>query len=102
MIRAVSSTLRFIILVLAGHKHVALENAALRQQLAILKRNQPRPKFCDRDRLFWVFLMKIWKEWRTALVIAQPATVVSWSAASVQAVLVEAVPGERTGPAAGA
>jgi putative transposase len=50
----------------------------LRQQLAILQREQPRPKLHYGDRLFWIFLMKIWKKWRTALVIVQPATVVSW------------------------
>src|SRR5215510_14651059 len=50
----------------------------LRQQLAILKREQPRPRLYHRDRLFWIFLMKMWKQWRTALVIVQPATVVSW------------------------
>src|SRR6476660_8030528 len=78
MLKAIFSTLRFIILVLAGHKEIALENAALRQQLTILKREQPRPKLRHRDRLFWIALMKIWKQWRTALVVVQPATVVSW------------------------
>ena len=78
MLKAIFSTLRFIILILAGHKQIALENAAPRQQLAILKTEQPRPKLRQRDRLFWTLLMKIWKEWRTALVIVQPATVVSW------------------------
>ncbi|PYS40709.1 MAG: hypothetical protein DMG14_09710 [Acidobacteria bacterium] len=78
MLGAVFSTLRFIMLILAGHKQIALENAALRQQLAILKREQPGPKLHYRDRLFWIFLMKIWKQWRTALVIVQPATVVRW------------------------
>ena len=78
MLKAIVSTLRFIILVLAGHREIALENAALRQQLTILKREQPRPKLGHRDRLFWIALMKIWKRWRTALVLVQPATVVSW------------------------
>ena len=78
MLKGVFSTVRFIMLILAGHKQIALENAALRQQLGILKREQPRPKLHYRDRLFWLVLMKIWKKWRTALVIVQPATVVSW------------------------
>src|SRR5215510_6873976 len=78
MREAILNTLRFIILILAGHKQIALENAALRQQLAILRRTQPRPKLRQRDRLFWIVLMKIWKQWRTALVVVQPATVVSW------------------------
>jgi hypothetical protein len=46
--------------------------------LTILKREQPRPKLRDRDRLFWIALTKIWKQWRTALVVVRPATVVSW------------------------
>ena len=44
MLNAILNTLRFIILILAGHKQIALENAALRQQLALLRRTQPRPK----------------------------------------------------------
>jgi hypothetical protein len=35
--------------VLCGQKQVALENAALRQQLAVFKRNVPRPKLNHRD-----------------------------------------------------
>src|SRR5215468_793195 len=78
MLKVVFRTFRFLMLILVGHDQVALENAALRQQLAILKRNRPRPKLYYRDRLFWILLMKIWKKWRTALVIVQSATVVSW------------------------
>src|SRR5207244_3104608 len=78
MLKAILSTLRFIILILAGHKQIALENAALRQQLAILKREQPRPKLRPRDRLFWILLMKFWKNWKSALVIVRPDTVVGW------------------------
>ena len=33
-----------------------LENAALRQQLAIYQRNGNRPKLTSADRLFWVWL----------------------------------------------
>src|SRR5215471_3513300 len=78
MLKAVFRTFRFLMLILVGHKQVALENAALRQQLAILKRERPRPKLHYRDRLFWILLMKIWEKWRTALVIVQPATAVNW------------------------
>src|SRR5215471_5980652 len=77
MLKVVFRSLRFLMLILVGHNQVALENAALRQQLAILKREKPRPKLHYRD-LFWILLMKIWEKWRTALVIVQPATVVSW------------------------
>ena len=69
---------RFVILVFGGHKQVALENAALRQQLAVFKRDVKRPRLHRRDRLFWIGLRTIWKEWKSALVIVRPETVISW------------------------
>jgi transposase InsO family protein len=54
------------------------ENVALRQQLAIFKRAKPRPQLKQRDRAFWVLLSCLWPEWRSALVIVQPATVCRW------------------------
>jgi len=44
MLNVIVISIRFILLILAGQKQVALENAALRQQLAVFKRNVPRPK----------------------------------------------------------
>jgi hypothetical protein len=35
---------------------LALENLALRQQLAILKRERPHARLRRRDRLFWEYL----------------------------------------------
>jgi putative transposase len=57
---------------------VALENLALRQQLIALKRTNKRPQLRGRDRLFWIVLVKAWRDWRTALVMVEPATVVRW------------------------
>jgi putative transposase len=57
---------------------VALEILALRQQLAVFKRKQPRPPLRRFDRLFWVLLGRFWSGWRKALIIVQPETVVSW------------------------
>ena len=59
------------------HK-LALETAALRQQLAVLKRKQPRPKLHGLDRLFWIALRQLWSGWAEALIIVKPETVVSW------------------------
>jgi len=42
-------------------RDLALENLALRQQLAPLKRERKRPTIKNRDRLFWVWLSRIWK-----------------------------------------
>jgi transposase InsO family protein len=63
---------------LSGQCNLALENLALRQQLAILKRTQKRPAISTKDRLFWVWLSRIWLEWRASLLIVKPDTVIGW------------------------
>ena len=44
-----------------------LENLALRQQLAVFKRPQPRPRLGAIDRLFWVVAGRFWAHWKKAL-----------------------------------
>src|SRR5262245_54197060 len=78
MLNAIVIAIRSIILIFSGHKQIALENAALRQQLAVFKRDMKRPKLHGRDRLFWIALMMIWKDWKSALVVVRPETVISW------------------------
>ncbi len=58
--------------------HLAAENLALRQQLAVLKQSTKRPKLRPRDRVFWTWLMRFWPDWRSALLIVQPETVIRW------------------------
>jgi hypothetical protein len=48
----------------SSFREMALENLALRQQLAILKRRCPRPLLSRADRLFWANLSKTWKDWQ--------------------------------------
>ncbi len=55
-----------------------LENIALRQQVAVLKRERQRPRLHPLDRVFWVFLRRLWPCWKDALVIVKPETVVGW------------------------
>ncbi len=57
---------------------LALENLALRQQVAVLKQQRPRPPLTRMDRAFWVALQQTWKHWAAALIIVQPDTVVRW------------------------
>jgi putative transposase len=60
------------------HRDLALENLALRQQLAIFKLRHPRPRLRPTDRIFWVWLSKIWVSWRETLIIVKPETVIAW------------------------
>jgi transposase InsO family protein len=57
---------------------LAIENLALRQQLAVFKHHCKRPKLRPRDRVFWVWLSRCWSNWRSVLAIVQPETVIGW------------------------
>ena len=75
MITLLLHLLRLLPFVFGGHRQIALENLALRQQLAVYKRTANRPTLHRSDRLLWVWLSKLWPAWRQALVIVAPATV---------------------------
>jgi transposase InsO family protein len=56
-----------------------LEILALRHQLAVLQRQAPRrPRLRRADRLLWVLLSRTWPNWRRAVQIVTPDTVVRW------------------------
>ncbi len=56
-----------------------LENLALRHQLGVLQRSaRKRPRLTPADRLLWVGLSRLWRDWRSALAIVKPETVVAW------------------------
>jgi putative transposase len=78
MLELLIVTGRALALALRGHRELVLENLALRHQLTAMKRATDRPHFQTRDRLFWIALTRIWRNWRTALVLVQPDTVVQW------------------------
>ena len=65
-------------LVLKDRAQLALENAALRHQLALLKRSVKRPRIEDSDRILWMMLRRCLKDWKDALVFVKPDTVVCW------------------------
>ncbi len=57
---------------------LAIENLALRQQLAVLEDKKKRPRIRQLDRILWVWLSRLWSKWHSVLVIVQPATVIRW------------------------
>ena len=69
---------RFVWLLMSGHQAVALENAALRLQLAAFQRKRKRPVLTTLDRIFWVGLRRWWSGWRGPLVYVQADTVTRW------------------------
>jgi len=67
-----------LIRVFGSRRDLLLENLALRQQLVVLKQRNPRPLVSTSDKLFWVILRGLWPEWKHALILVQPETVVRW------------------------
>jgi len=56
-----------------------LENLALRHQIGVLRRSvRKRSKLTSGDRLLWIWLSRFWRDWRSALAIVKPETVVAW------------------------
>ena len=56
-----------------------VELLAVRHQLHVLERTRPRRvRLSALDRWLWVWLSRLWSEWRRVLVIVEPATVVAW------------------------
>src|SRR6516164_6470248 len=56
-----------------------LENLALRHQVGVLQRaSRQRPKLTVGDRLLWVWRSRVWSDWRSALAIVKPETVIAW------------------------
>src|SRR5688500_4245324 len=78
MLNTLLAFFRAMLLIVGGCEQVALENLALREQLRIFQRSVGRPNIRQRDRLFWVCLRKVWKEWKSALMIVRPETVLDW------------------------
>ena len=78
MVAWISGAVRLLIVVASRHRSLALENLALRQQLAVYRRTRPKPMMRWADRLFWMGLRAAWRDWKSALVVVRPATVVAW------------------------
>src|SRR5215468_6415862 len=73
------SCLATLLSILLSRAALELENLALRHQIGVLQRSAAkRPKLASGDRLFWVCLSRLWRDWRSALAIVKPETVVAW------------------------
>ena len=62
--------------VVKSRRSLALENLALRQQLATYARTQKRPRLKPQERAFWVALSRAWQDWRSPLAFVKPSTVI--------------------------
>jgi hypothetical protein len=59
---------------LRSQSDLALENLALRQQLAAFACATRRPRISGADRWFWITLRRLWSRWLDVLVFVKPNT----------------------------
>lgn len=59
-------------------RELVVENALLRQQLIVLRRQVNRPQITEVDRALLVLLVGRLRTWRSALLIVQPDTLLRW------------------------
>jgi hypothetical protein len=84
--KLLNSISRWLALFLAGASSVLktraalqLENVSLRHQISVLQRSaKKRPQLHVADRLLWVWLSRVWAQWRSSLIIVKPETVIAW------------------------
>jgi putative transposase len=73
-----SALIAYIVSRFRSHQSLRLENMALRHQLAVYQQTVKWPKRRPSDRLFWVWLSRLWPAWQQALAFVQPRTVMAW------------------------
>src|SRR5207302_1171518 len=67
-------------------RELIAENALLRQQLLVLRRQVARPHCTALDRLLLILLARCAHAWKDALLIVQPETVLRWHRAGFRLV----------------
>ena len=78
MFTVVFTVLKTLKSTVSSRADLRVEIVALRQQLEVFRRQNPRPRLRRSDRVFWIWLCRTWPKWKSALVLVKPDTVLSW------------------------
>ena len=78
MLRHLGLILQSLLRVLYSRRDLVLENLLLRQQLAVFKSKNRKPRLTTPDKLFWVLARRVWAGWANALIVVTPDTVIRW------------------------
>lgn len=76
--QAVTHRLNLLIALSGDRSRLPLEDVALRQQTLVLKRTVRRARINGSDRAFWILMRRMLRDWKEALLLAKPETVVRW------------------------
>ncbi len=64
--------------VVRSRRDLVLEKRLLRHQIGVLRRKSPRPRLTRLDRLRLIVVAAVLPQWRRALAIVQPHTILRW------------------------
>src|SRR6202162_5517980 len=79
MLTVISAVLTSLFSIWRTRAALQLEILALRHQIGVLQRgSRTRPRLRAADRLLWAWLSRVWVDWRHALMIVKPETVLTW------------------------
>jgi putative transposase len=78
MLHTIQHFLASFVRLFRSRRSLLLENLALRQQLDVFKRRNPRPGLTTFDKLFWVLALRYWARWKQALILASAETIPRW------------------------
>jgi hypothetical protein len=84
MFRFLPLWLGAILRLFRSRQDLLVENLALRQQLSIFERRNPRPTLAVLDKLFWALACRFWSDWKKLLLVVAPETVVRWHRAGIR------------------
>ena len=78
MLELVRFALATIVATVRSRRRLVVENLLLRQQLQVALRSQRRPRLRARDKLFWLVVRRLHRDWRRHLLLVRPETVLGW------------------------
>jgi putative transposase len=76
--RLLQDLITLVRLGLTSRAHLAAENLFLRKQLALYQKRHTRPRRFDPATRVTLGLLSRWLDWRTALTVVQPDTLIRW------------------------
>ncbi len=78
MIELLRLLLATLVSALHSRQRLLIENLLLRQQLQVALRSRRRPRLRARDRLFWLIVHRVHRNWKRHLLLVRPETVLGW------------------------
>ena len=67
-----------LVAALRSRRHLVVENLLLRQRLQVTLRSQRRPHLRTRDKLFWLLVRRLRRDWCRHLLLVRLQTVLGW------------------------